>query len=89
MNKSFQQYLDEALPQVDTTPKPSKYQITIEEHISGVFEVEAADIGEALEIAQEKYKMGIFVVESDGYPTAKLMMAEREDGAECTEWEEF
>ena len=66
-----------------------KFKITIEEHISGVFEVEAADIGEAMEIAQDKYKMGVFVVEPDGYPTAKLMMAESEDGAECTEWEEF
>ena len=47
------------------------------------------DIGKAMEIAREKYKMGIFVVEPDGYPTAKLMMAEDEYGVECTEWEEF
>ena len=67
----------------------AKFKLTIEEHISGVFEVEAADIEEAMELAEEKYKMGEFVVEPDGYPTAKLMMAESEDGAECTEWEEF
>ena len=89
MNTEFQRYLDEALPQIDTELKPTKYKITIEEHISGVFEVEATDIGKAMEIAREKYKMGIFVVEPDGYPTAKLMMAEDEYGVECTEWEEF
>lgn len=89
MNKAFQQYLDENLPKVDLEEKPMKFKITIEEHISGIFEVEATDIGEAMEIAADKYKMGVFVVEPDGYPTAKLMMAESEDGTDCTEWEEF
>lgn len=65
-----------------------KFKITIEEHISGVFEVEAEDIGEAMEIAEAKYKAGEFVVESTT-PTARLMQAESEDGAEYTEWEEF
>lgn len=65
------------------------FKITIEEHISGVFYVEATDIEEAMEIAENKYKMGEFVVEPDGYPTAKLMMAEDDETGECTEWEEF
>lgn len=88
MNKEFQKYLDEALPQVNTEPKPSKFKITIEEHISQEFEVEAIDIGEAMEIAQEKYNNGEFVLEP-GNLTAKLMMAEDKYGVECTEWEEF
>lgn len=66
----------------------STFKVTIEEHISQEFEVEANDIGEAMEIAEQKYNDGEFVVESN-IPTAKLMMAEDEFGAECTEWEEF
>lgn len=65
-----------------------KFKITIEEHISDTFEVEANDIGEAMEIAQEKYRKGEFVLEP-GKVTAKLMTAEDEDGEECTEWKEF
>lgn len=89
MNAEFQKYLDEELPKVKFEEEPRKFKITIKEHISGVFEVEATDIDEAMEIARDKYKTGIFVVEPDGYPTAKLMRAEDEYGTECTEWEEF
>ena len=64
-----------------------KITVTIEEHISQAFEVEADTLEEAMEIAKEKYRYGYFVVESDGYPTAKLMMAE--NNYETTEWEEF
>lgn len=89
MNKEFQKYLDEALPQVSTEQKPIKFKITIEEHISQAFEVEAADIDEAMEIARQKYEDGEFVVDAFNAPTARLMMAEDEYGAECTEWEDF
>ena len=65
-----------------------KFRITIEEHISQEFIVEAVDMDEAMEIAEQKYHEGEFVVEP-GLPTARLMQAESEDGAECTEWEEF
>ena len=65
-----------------------KFKITIEEHVREAFEVEANDIGEAMEIAQEKYLNGEFVLEP-GTVTAKLMTAEDEDGTECTEWKEF
>ena len=88
MSTEFQKYLDEMLSTVDVTPKPCKFKITIEEHISGVFEVEALDIREAMEVAQDKYNKGEFVLEP-GEVTAKLMMVEDEYGAECTEWEEF
>lgn len=64
-----------------------KITVTIEEHISQAFEVEADTLEDAMEIAKEKYKYGYFVVESDGYPTAKLMMAD--DGQHQTEWELF
>lgn len=64
------------------------FRITIEEHISQEFIVEATDIDEAMDIAEQKYYNGEFVVEL-GLPTARLMQAESEDGTECTEWEEF
>lgn len=63
------------------------FKITIEEHISETFEVEANDIGEAMEIAEEKYNDGEFILEP-GNVTAKLMMADDGEG-ECTEWTEF
>ena len=63
------------------------FKITIEEHISETFEVEANDIGEAMEIAEEKYNDGEFVLEP-GNVTAKLMMAEDGEG-DSTEWSEF
>ena len=89
MNKDFQKYLDENLSKVDTTQKPIKFRVTIEEHISQAFEVEATDIGEAMESARQKYNNEEFVVDAFNAPTARLMMAEDEYGAECTEWEEF
>lgn len=64
------------------------FKVIIEEQVSQAFEVQATNIDEAMEIAQEKYNAGEFVLEP-GEVTAKLMMAEDENGAECTEWEEF
>lgn len=88
MNTEFQKYLDEMLPKVTFDDTPIKFKVTIEEHVCQEFEVEAANIEEAMEIAQEKYHKGEFVLES-GEVTAKLMMAEDEYGAETTEWVEF
>ena len=65
-----------------------KFKITIEEHISQSFEVEAADIEEAMEIAQNDYHNGFLIVESAEI-NAKLMMAEDEETNEATEWVEF
>lgn len=64
-----------------------KFKITIEEHVSETFEVEANDIGEAMEIAEEKYYDGEFVLEP-GEVSARLMMADDGNG-DCTEWTEF
>lgn len=64
-----------------------KFKITIEEHVSETFEVEANDIGEAMAIAEEKYYDGEFVLEP-GEVSARLMMADDGNG-DCTEWTEF
>lgn len=64
-----------------------KFKITIEEHVSETFDVEANDIGEAMEIAEEKYYDGEFVLEP-GEVSVRLMMADDGNG-DCTEWTEF
>ena len=63
-----------------------KITVTIEEHISQAFEVEADTLEEAMQIAEDKYRSGEFVLDNASV-TAKLMMAENE--YESTEWEEF
>ena len=63
-----------------------KITVTIEEHISQAFEVEADTFEEAMEIAEDKYRSGEFVLENPCV-TKKLMMAE--DDYEVTLWEEF
>lgn len=89
MSTNFQKYLEEELPKVKLNEKPAEFKITIEEHHTGTFYIKANNIEEAMEIAEDKYKMGELVIEYDGYPAAKLMMAEDEETGECTEWEEF
>ena len=64
-----------------------KITVTIEEHISQAFEVESDTLEEAMQIAEQKYYDGEFVVDAFNAPTAKLMMAD--DGQYQTEWEEF
>lgn len=63
-----------------------KITVTIEEHISQDFEVEANTLEEAMQIAEDKYRSGEFVLDSTNV-TARLMMAE--NNYEATEWEEF
>ena len=63
-----------------------KFTIRIEEHISQAFEVDAEDIGEAMQIAEKKYRSGEFVLD-DANVTTRLMMAEND--SEATEWVEF
>lgn len=63
-----------------------KFTVYIEEHISRAFEVEAEDIGKAMQSAEDKYRSGEFVLD-DANVTARLMMAEND--YEATEWEEF
>ena len=63
-----------------------KITVTIEEHISQPFEVEADTLEEAMQIAEDKYRRGEFVLENPCV-TKKLMMAEND--YEVTLWEEF
>ena len=63
-----------------------KITVTIEEHISQAFEVEADTLKEAMQIAEDKYRSGEFVLDSPCI-TSRLMMAENK--YEATEWEEF
>ena len=64
-----------------------KIKVVIEEHISQAFEVEAADLDEAMEIAEKLYLDGVFVVNTSNEPTAKFMCAE--DDEELTDWVQF
>ena len=58
-----------------------QYLVTIEEHISQEFSIQAEDIAQA-------YCRGQLVVQPSA-PVARLMMARSEDTKEETEWKEF
>ncbi len=64
-----------------------KYTVAIEETIVQEFEVEANDFGEALDIAEEKYRKGEFVL-CPGEVHFK-QMAVVKPNCEATEWKEF
>ncbi len=61
------------------------YKIGIEEIVSAVFEVEAEDSEQALEIAKEKYRSGEFVLEPGELQSKNIAVLE----PESTEWKEF
>ena len=62
-------------------------KVTIEEHISKTFEIEADTIEEAMQIAEDKYRSGEYTLENSCV-TARLMSADDGNG-DCTEWVEF
>lgn len=65
-----------------------KFAVTIEEHIGQTFTVYAANLDDAMEVAEDSYKRGEIVVEPTT-PTARLMMGtDTVEGVE-TEWKEF
>lgn len=67
----------------------SKIKVTIEEHISETFEVEADTIEEAMQIAEARYWKGEYILGCDtAFVTARLMSADDGKG-DCTEWVEF
>lgn len=78
----------------DTSPRNlpgnelRQYIVTIEEHISQAFPITAVDLSAAMEEAEKQYRRGSLVVEPS-QPTARLMMAQEENGGEETEWREF
>ena len=63
-----------------------KFTVTIEEHISQAFEVEADTLEEAMQIDKDKYLSGEFVLDNANV-TVRLMMAA--NNYEATEWEGF
>ena len=64
-----------------------KYTIAIEETIVDEFEIEANDFNEAMNIAEEKYREGEFVI-SPGEVQFK-QIAVISPSCERTEWNEF
>ena len=63
------------------------YYVTIEELVSKKFKIDAHSIEDAMNIAEQRYNQGEFVLEP-GALTAK-QMCENENGTEVTEWIEF
>lgn len=64
-----------------------KYVIAIEESYVKDFEVEAEDLGEALNLAEEKYRTGEFSM--DGCTRNAVQMAIDKPSDEATEWIEL
>ena len=64
-----------------------KIKVIIEEHISREMEIEAEDLEEAMEKAEEYYYDGEFAADTLGIPNCVLMMAD--DGEIQTEWTEI
>lgn len=64
-----------------------KYTITIEEMVSQDFEVEAATADEAMEIAEQKYRDGEFVLEPGNLVCTQMAITDPSD--EATEWTEI
>lgn len=66
----------------------AKYTVTIEEHIAQEFPVEAHDLYQAMQTAEEQYHQGLLVVQSST-PNARLIMARDDETGHMTEWKEF
>lgn len=69
--------------------KKYKYNVTIEQPMCATFEVMAETAEEAEEIATQKYNDGEFVIGPDDTGTDPVIMAEREDGTDATEWHDM
>ena len=65
-----------------------KYKVAIEEHINQIFEVEAVDLEEALQLAKERYYKGEYVLEGDANVSARLVSVENDNG-DFVNWYEF
>lgn len=63
------------------------YNVTIEEHISETFEVEADSLEEAMEIAEKQYYNCEFIIGPN--VTARLMQGQDRETDKCTEWIQF
>lgn len=65
-----------------------KIIVTIEEHTSASFKMNAKSIADAMQMAEDSYRSGDLVLEPTT-PTARLMMAHDTITGEKTEWTEF
>lgn len=65
-----------------------KYIITIEEMVSQAFTVDAANMEEAMELAEQKYNNSEFIL-SPGNLVAKQMSGHCLETDEATDWVEF
>lgn len=74
----------------DGTPAggDGSFTVTIEEHISQDFHINADSVEEAMQKAEDAYNAGDLVVEP-APPTARLMQARNATTGEETEWTEF
>lgn len=66
----------------------TKYTVTIEEHISESFSVEAHDIVHALDEAERQYAQGMLIVQPS-IPLSRQIMARNDETGETTGWREF
>ena len=64
-----------------------KYTITIEEAVTKDFEIEASSAEEAYETAEQKYKLGEFVLDPGECQFKQIAITTPSD--EATEWREF
>lgn len=88
MKNDFQKELDELLKKAEISTTKKKFVIDIEEAVVSSFRVEAETLEEAMEIAEEKYWRGEFIV-CPGDVAARQMRASSENFMETTEWTEF
>lgn len=89
MQNDFQKGLDELLAKTELPAPKQTFIVDIEETIVKGFVVEATDMAEAMEIAEEKYFNGDFVLGGDADVAYRQMRASTEDFKETTEWIEF
>jgi hypothetical protein len=68
--------------------KTKKFVVTIEEMVSQEFEILAKDDEEAMQIAEEKYKNGEFVLSPGNLVCKQMSVRDTETDSEC-EWVEF
>lgn len=75
-------------PGQEETQEKTGYTVTIEEHISESFTVEARDIVHALDEAERQYTQGLLIVQPS-IPLSRQIMARNDETGETTGWREF
>jgi hypothetical protein len=88
MSSYGQEKLIRMLAKTNLELTEQEYVIDIEESVVSSFRVKANSMEEAMQIAEEKYWSGKFVV-TPGDVAARQMRASNENFSEQTEWVEF